>query len=491
MGNSMKNRDLWFLLICFALGLLAEMSFFHGRIGISYPVFLIGFYTVVFMRFKYSFHHRRIGLLMMVCVWILSANYLFYDIHFFQGMNMLFIPAFVFTHLILITSPIPLKWGKPRFIITLFEKLVEAYIYIFSFIRDRIKNVFLKSERKTVGIVARILLGFVIAVPLLVIVIVLLMSADMMFENFIGQLPNFLSQISISTVFRIAFIVFIGLLFYGVFQVLGRKGEYPQASLGGKFSFSSISAVTILVLLNLVYIVFVSFQFTYFFNGMSGKIIEGYTYAKYARQGFFELVLVLLINWTVLISFLKFVHTEKRTLRIGLQSLYSLLIGMSGIILVSAFMRLTLYEEAYGFTLARVLAHVFMIYLLVIFAYTLIRIWLVKLPLLHFYVIVGIIFYTGINAVNVDQFIVNKNLERYEETGKIDLEYLRDLSAAGTLSLIELYERDPEIEDLEAIIISEKKYIEYIKEDSWQSYNFTREKLKKSLLEFEVRRDEQ
>src|SRR5699024_764491 len=152
---------------------------------------------------------------------------------------------------------------------------------------------------------------------------------------------------------------------------------------------------------------------------------------------------------------------------------------------------LTLYEEAYGFTLARVLAHVFMIYLLVIFAYTLIRIWLVKLPLLHFYVIVGIIFYTGINAVNVDQFIVNKNLERYEETGKIDLEYLRDLSAAGTLSLIELYERDPEIEDLEAIIISEKEYIEYIKEDSWQSYNFTREKLKKSLLEFEVRRDEQ
>src|SRR5690625_5470657 len=86
-----------------------------------------------------------------------------------------------------------------------------------------------------------------------------------------------------------------------------------------------------------------------------------------------------------------------------LKCLYTVLIVMSGIILFSAYIRLTMYEEAYGFTLSRVLAHVFMIYLIVIFVYTLIRVWLEKLPLLHFYIIVGIIFYTGLNAINLEQ----------------------------------------------------------------------------------------
>src|SRR5690625_6833197 len=67
---NISRRDVWFLIVCLGLGFLAEYSFLHGIVGVSYPIFLAGFYIVVFLRFKYSFHHRRIGLLLMVCIWI-------------------------------------------------------------------------------------------------------------------------------------------------------------------------------------------------------------------------------------------------------------------------------------------------------------------------------------------------------------------------------------------------------------------------------------
>src|SRR5690625_6772841 len=91
------------LLISFGLAILTEVSFFHGRIGISYPIFILAFYIVVFFRFKFAFQHRRIGLLLMVSIWILSANYLFYVIFFFYLLNILFIPMLIFIYIVLFT----------------------------------------------------------------------------------------------------------------------------------------------------------------------------------------------------------------------------------------------------------------------------------------------------------------------------------------------------------------------------------------------------
>ena len=61
-------------------------------------------------------------------------------------------------------------------------------------------------------------------------------------------------------------------------------------------SMDGIITLTVLLLLDLVYVLFVAIQFKYFFSGTLG---DGYTYAEYARRGFFELLFVTLINLTV------------------------------------------------------------------------------------------------------------------------------------------------------------------------------------------------
>jgi hypothetical protein len=106
----------------------------------------------------------------------------------------------------------------------------------------------------------------------------------------------------------------------------------------------------------------------------------------------------------------------------------SLLVCFSGFMLYSAFYRLSLYEEAYGFTYSRVLAHSFMVLLFMMLIVAFIRIWSERVSLLKTYVIITVNFYVILNYMNIDVFIAEQNLKSYEKTGKIDVMYMEMLS---------------------------------------------------------------
>lgn len=472
---NIRNKDWLFLLACLALAIMAEISFLHGRIGISYLAFISVFYSIVFLRYRLAFNHRRIGLLFMIVIWILSGSFLFYDNDLFHNLNVLVIPVLVFSHLVLITSPNTFKWNTPGFISSLTLKLSEARTYVFAFFNEAFKVIFKNTSKETLEIIKRVLLGLLIGVPLLLFVTGLLMSADAVFENVILRLPHLFLRLNfIEVTFRLLFVLVVTFLFFGVFQVLQRKPDktrLDQLPIKREPGFDSITAITILILINFVYFVFVVIQFKYFF---SNGLVAGMTYADYARRGFFELVIILLINWTILIGFLKLVKEDRALPRMMLKVLHSVLIMMSAIMLASAFQRLSLYEAAYGFTLDRLLAHGFMIFLMIIFAYTLIRVWIERISLLHFYLIIGLIFYTVLNVVNLEQIVVDQNIERYEDTGKIDIYYLNSLSYTGWNGLIEFYEIEPDFEGLKDILIERKRLIGNDTSDSWQSFNFAK-----------------
>src|SRR5690625_3582194 len=126
MSEKVTQKEWFVLLACFGLGVLAEICFLHGRVGVSYLVFISGFYVVIFLRYRLSFQHRRIGLLLMVAIWILSGTYLFYDNDFFHHLNLLVIPILVFSHVVLITRPNTFTWDTPRFVLQVVNKLLTG-----------------------------------------------------------------------------------------------------------------------------------------------------------------------------------------------------------------------------------------------------------------------------------------------------------------------------------------------------------------------------
>ncbi|OZU87419.1 hypothetical protein CIL03_16500 [Virgibacillus indicus] len=486
MEINISKSDWMFLLVCFGLGVLGEVSFFHGEIGLSYIVFIAVFYIVLFLRYRLAFQHRRIGLLLMMAIWILAGSYVFYDNVLFYHLNLMIIPVLIYFHIVLITSPNHINWATPRFIKIMAMKLQEGKNYCAAFFNKGFRKFFKNMDEEMLQTVKRVLKGVVIGAPLLFIITGLLMSSDAVFQDVILRLPQFIINLNfLESFWRVAVVIFLTLLFFGIFQVLHVKSEPEESFRPVKrtvVSWNSISAITILIMLNAVYVLFAAIQFQYFFDA---GLQEGYTFAEYARRGFFELIVVTLINWTILTACLKFVRESSKALHWILKIMYSLLVLVSGVMLASAFQRLSMYEAAYGYTLDRLLAHAFMIFLIVIFAYTFIRVWMERLSLLHFYMIAGLLFYTAINAVNMEQMVVDKNLERYEQSGKIDIYYISSLSYTGLNGLIELYEADPNYPELKRMLDNKQQRLENQTKKSWQAFNFTEQKVKERLKNLE------
>lgn len=483
MEIKVEKKDWLFLVLCLIVGIVAEEAFFRDQIGISYFVFIVVFYMLFFWRFrKFSFAHERVGYFILIAIWMLAAGYYLNDTSLFYALNTLVIPALVIFHLVLMTSHNQINWSRLSFIYDIIKKLVDGLRFNFLFAGRMVKLFQGKNDPKKIEVGKKVFIGVAISVPLLFIVLNLLISADTEFARILNHLPNLLT-FRTENVIRICIALIYAFGFFGFMQALLQRTIPKKEEAFKAISADGIVTLTVLILLNIVYVLFVAVQFKYFF---SGTLEDGYTYAEYARRGFFELLFVTLINLSVTTGVISFTKTIQGALKKGIRIALTILVLASGVLLVSAFMRLTMYEDAYGFTFTRVLAHSFMIFLMVILAYTFIKIWLDKLSLFHFYFIASLIYYVGINTVNLDRIVVEQNLVRYVNTGKIDIHYLNRMSATGTLGLIELYEIDPDVPGLQALLKQEKENRGYLKSHSWQSYNLVREKAVEKLEKLDL-----
>jgi hypothetical protein len=105
-------------------------------------------------------------------------------------------------------------------------------------------------------------------------------------------------------------------------------------------------AITILVALDVLFGLFVTLQVTYLFGGRDTVAASGMPYAQYARRGFFELLLVVALAGSLVGVLEVFVGLRRRTYVVALLGL----VGLNAVVLASSFLRLRLYQDAYGWT---------------------------------------------------------------------------------------------------------------------------------------------
>lgn len=286
----------------------------------------------------------------------------------------------------------------------------------------------------------------------------------------------------------------------------------PQAAAGGPSRLDPIIMTTVLLMLNAVYVLFAAVQFSYFFGSVDGLLPPGVTYAEYARRGFAELVVVTVINFTVLLITMYGVDRPwkgsepyrpggepantvsghlpapltpqpGRKLYRALMVLLTLLIGCTGVMLTSAYLRLSMYEMAYGFTMTRVLVHAFMMYLLVLFIVALIKLYNDRLPLMKLYLIISIVSYVLLNYVRLDAVIAASNINRYEKTGQVDTVYLHSLSFEAVPYLVEFWHSRPEAEGAQRALEVMKQRLEHRGQRSWTEFNLSEWRARKLLRE--------
>ena len=178
------------------------------------------------------------------------------------------------------------------------------------------------------------------------------------------------------------------------------------------------------------FVVFLAAQVTVLFGGHDYiRRTTGLTYAAYVHQGFGQLTLATLLTLVVVATAVRRAPRASSRDRLMLRALLGLLCLLTLVVVASALMRMHVYEEAYGFTRLRLLVSVFEAWLgavvvLVLAAGVSLRgVWVPRAALLA-----GATMLLGLAAINPDAYIAERNIERFEQTGRIDWYYLASLS---------------------------------------------------------------
>jgi CBS domain-containing protein len=325
--------------------------------------------------------------------------------------------------------------------------------------------------------------GVLIAIPILVVFLALLTSADLVFADAVQDALRWLDLERLARWFRGALVVtFSGLFFLGAL-VLALRDPDKRSTLSLERPTISpflgfIEAMVVLGAVDLLFIIFVVIQFAYLFGGEANITAAGYTYSEYARRGFGELVAVAVLSLGLIYSMSTLTKREERSRMNWFNGLSVVLVGLVGVILTSALRRLLLYENAYGFTRLRTYTHVAIFWMGVVFIAFLIT--LLSGRLRRFAPLVVLIicgFVASLGLLNIDAFIVKRNLERHAATGQIDIQYLMGLSEDAIPGIVKFVKDAPD--DVREELLAQLACREYelarqMEQLSWQSYNFAR-----------------
>jgi len=288
------------------------------------------------------------------------------------------------------------------------------------------------SGRRRIWSIVR---GILIAIPIVAIFAALLSSADLIFAQ---RVDDFIKLFRLEKlpeyIFRAVYILFGMYLLVGIILHAATRSQDEKLTGEGKPLVPAFlgfpEAAIVLGSVVLLFAAFVAIQFRYFFGGQANIHIDGFTYADYARRGFGELVAVAFISLLLYLGLSAIVKREKPGERWGFSGLGIAMVALVGVMLVSAFQRLLLYEAAYGFTRLRTYTHVFMIWLGVLLAAV------VVLDILHkerSFALAMLLAATSLavtlSLLNVDGFIVHRNIARTPPGGGLDVPYLASLSA--------------------------------------------------------------
>jgi hypothetical protein len=258
----------------------------------------------------------------------------------------------------------------------MYSKILGFFIFLKDLLLVQKENKeFSKVVTKSSAHIKQIALFVLTGLPVIFLVVGLLKSANPEFKMWIDQYLSF--DISLGTNFgRLIFICFAFPYMvteaFLVREVLNPAKELDSKDIvyseGTKKSWITTTLLT-LTILNIFYILFIFAEIRYDFSDVRALVFKkGFdSYSELAVSRFWELIFIILINLAIVYFALKpykFVNKTKNFIAQAFLTNGVILFANSLFLIFSAHKRLSLYEDGYGFTNKRFLAHTFVIVLI-------------------------------------------------------------------------------------------------------------------------------
>ncbi|MEW5828591.1 MAG: DUF4173 domain-containing protein [Chloroflexota bacterium] len=439
-----KTNRLWITVL--ALGWVFDFLFWKHTPGVSFAIFVVlTLGTGFWLTRGLGVSAARGTLLLLLPIGLLAA------MTFVRAEPMTAFLTHVMTLFLMFVLVVTfsggrwLSYGLADYVVRLFSLLGSMIARPLGFTAEARRDTPEEETPKARRQVWPVLRGLLMALPVVALLASLLASADLVFAQ---RLDDFIKLFRLENlpeyIFRGVYILILAYLLAGIYlhaaersrdeKLQGEEKPVVPPFLG--FTEAAIVLGSVILL----FAMFVIIQFQYFFGGQANISVEGFTYSEYARRGFGELLGVAFISLLLLMGFSALSKRETPLQRRAFSGLGIGVVALVLVMLVSAYQRLALYEDAYGFSRLRTYSHVFLLWLAALLVAVVALEWIQKQRLFAVSMLITALgFALSLAFLNVDGFIVRQNVARAEAGHELDVAYLASLSEDAVPALAQAF----------------------------------------------------
>jgi uncharacterized membrane protein YidH (DUF202 family) len=317
--------------------------------------------------------------------------------------------------------------------------------------------------------------GAALAIPFLVIFTALFASADAVFDRSLRDLRElaWLRELTRDLGARALVMVAAAWCATGLLSRAAVPSAMRGASRDVRTRISRETAVAMLIAIDLLFGLFVALQVAYLFGGRDTVEAVGVTYSAYARRGFFELV-----GAATLVGVLLFAVRGRAFVVAALA-----LLALTSVVLASAAYRMSLYQQAYGWSELRLYANALIVLLaiaLVLLALAVVARRIDRVPVQL--VMAAAVVALAVNAIGPARTVAAANLDRFIDPSGLPNDAYRGLDVwylivLGDAVVPAIYERLPALppffrEQIVVALAAPRRPSELGR--GWQSWNWDR-----------------
>lgn len=343
-----------------------------------------------------------------------------------------------------------------------FISLFEPFFHIanpFKWMGNAIKN---KDSR-----IGKKLITAIVSIIVLIIVLALLSGADMVFSKGVENIfSGFFDIFRAEGIFRLYLSAFVTVYIFGSFYATNRTPAEKAETEEKPNILSGFSPLFLLFALIAVYCIFCAIQIKYLFLGAT--LPDGISHAEYAREGFFELLIVSAINLAVVLSSFAISRNSEKGKTLITSLCYTVL-AITVFLLFCSFRRMQLYYLADGLTRMRTLVFIFLIFEFIGLIITFFYLAKPKFNIIYIYFMLMLSFWLSVNVISIDRLVAKNQIDMYLSGKRTDIYYVATLSDDAAPELVRILKSDDH-----TFHHTVKNYFNEIeKPSSWKSMNLS------------------
>lgn len=237
--------------------------------------------------------------------------------------------------------------------IPLMFKIFPRYLF------RNLKFLKIKTSREKINKILNAVFGIIVGIVFSIVILLLLMSADDYFNKFVSK-----AFISINFDFSkiMQFVIFFIIIFSIGVNLIRNRYIVMKENKIRKIDHTII--ISMLSVINLVFVLFLISEISKLCGNFL-QIPKGYIYSSYAREGFFQLLFVTIINFSIILYLIYKTNVIKENKII--RNLVLILIAFSVLLIFNSYYRMFLYIGKFGFTNLRLQVILFLFMELILF----------------------------------------------------------------------------------------------------------------------------